>query len=128
MKFEHAPDIKEKVRKIINVLELKHMDISRIICMRSYGSKSRAQARIWNFPRIWQKGLNIKPHYIIEVIHPRFDNLSKEEQEKTLIHEILHIPKKFSGGFVPHKCFGKRIDKRIVDELYKKYVKLNKGV
>lgn len=91
--------------------------------MRGYGSKSRAIARIWGLSRIWQKAFKVKSHYIIEVIHPRFDNLNKEEQEKTLLHELLHIPKKFSGGLVPHKCFGKRIDRRTVDKIYEKYFK-----
>jgi len=80
-------------------------------------------ARIWGLSRIWQKALGIKSHYIIEVLYPNFDKLSKEDQEKTLLHELLHIPKKFSGGLVPHKCFGKRIDKKRVEELYKKYFK-----
>jgi predicted metallopeptidase len=33
----------------------------------------------------------------------------------------MHIPKTFSGALVPHKCFGKRIDKKSVENIYKKY-------
>jgi len=91
--------------------------------MRSYGSRSNAFARIWGLSKVWQKVLNVKSHYIIEVLHPRFDKLNKEDQEKTLLHELLHIPKKFSGGLIPHKCFGKKIDRKTVDEIYKKYFK-----
>jgi len=40
-----------------------------------------------------------------------------------LIHELLHIPKKFSGGLVPHTCFGKIIDERRVREIYEKMEK-----
>jgi predicted metallopeptidase len=123
MRFEFAPDIQEKIKSMLRVINYEHLDSSRIVCMRSYGSKSKAVARIWGLSRVWQKALKVKSHYIIEVIHPRFDKLGKEEQEKTLIHELLHIPKKFSGGLVPHKCFGKRIDQRRVDELYRKYFK-----
>jgi len=123
MRFEFAPDIQERLDSMMNVLQFKHLDSNRIICMRSYGSKSRAIARIWGLSRVWQKALNVKSHYIVEVIHPRFDKLSREEQEKTLLHELLHIPKKFSGGLVPHECFGKRIDRRTVDNIYKKYFK-----
>jgi len=123
MRFEFAPDIQERLNSMMNVLQYKHLDSNRIICMRSYGSKSMAIARIWGLSKVWQKALNVKSHYIVEVIHPRFDKLSREEQEKTLLHELLHIPKKFSGGLVPHECFGKRIDRRTVDNIYKKYFK-----
>jgi predicted metallopeptidase len=123
MRFEFAPDITERLNRIMNVLNYEHLDSTRIICMRSYGSKSRALARIWGLSRVWQKALNVKAHYIIEVVYPHFDKLNREEQEKTLLHELLHIPKKFSGGLVPHNCFGKRIDHKSVDKLYKEYFK-----
>jgi predicted metallopeptidase len=123
MRFEFAKDIQEKINYMIKVLNYDHLDSSRIFCMRSYGSKSRAYARIWGLSRVWQKVLNVKSHYIIEVLYPRFDKLSGEDQEKTLLHELLHIPKKFSGGLVPHICFGKRIDSRTVDEIYRKHFK-----
>jgi predicted metallopeptidase len=89
--------------------------------MRSQGSKSRAVARIWSMPRIWQKALGIKSHYVIEVISEKFDQLNEEDQERTLIHEIMHIPKTFSGALVPHKCFGKKIDKKSVNKIYSEY-------
>jgi predicted metallopeptidase len=123
MRFEFAKDIQEKINYMIKVLNYGHLDSSRIFCMRSYDSKSRAYARIWGLSRVWQKVLNVKSHYIIEVLYPRFDKLSEEDQEKTLLHELLHIPKKFSGGLVPHICFGKRIDSRTVDEIYRKHFK-----
>jgi predicted metallopeptidase len=123
MRFEFAPDIQEKIKSMLDTLNYDYFDINRIVCMRSYGSKSRAIARIWGLSRVWQKALDVKSHYIIEVIHPRFDRLNDEDKEKTLLHEILHIPKKFSGGLVPHECFGKRIDQKRVDELYKKHFK-----
>jgi predicted metallopeptidase len=123
MRFELAPDIQERVNHIIKVINYNHLDNNRIICIRSYNSKSRAFARIWGLSRVWQKVLNVKSHYIIEVIHPRFDKLKEEDQKKTLLHEILHIPKKFSGGLVPHICFGKRIDSRTVEEMYRRYFK-----
>jgi predicted metallopeptidase len=123
MRFELAKDIQERINSMLNVLNYDHIDSSRIICIRSYNSKSKAIARIWGLSKVWQKVLNIEPHYIIEVLHPRFEKYSKEDQDKTLLHELLHIPKKFSGGLVPHKCFGKRIDRRTVEELYKKHFK-----
>jgi predicted metallopeptidase len=123
MRFELAQDIQERINSMLNVLKYEHIDSSRIICIRSYGSKSKAIARIWGLSRVWQKVLSIKPHYIIEVLYPRFEKYDREDQDKTLLHELMHIPKKFSGGLVPHKCFGKKIDSRTVDELYRKYFK-----
>jgi len=123
MKFDRAHDIQVKVNRILFVLDLPHIDRTRVVCMRSWGSKSRAIARIWSMPRIWQKALGIKSHYVIEVISERFDKLKEEDQERTLIHEIMHIPKTFSGALVPHKCFGKIIDDRAVEKIYNDYKK-----
>ncbi|MFH0890095.1 MAG: putative metallopeptidase [Candidatus Aenigmatarchaeota archaeon] len=121
MKFEEAPDIKNSVDKIVRTLGIDAIDTARLFCMRSHGSKGRSIARIWSMPRIWQKALGIKAHYVIEVISEHFDSLGSEEKEKTLIHELMHIPKGFSGGLVPHKCFGKRIDRRSVEKLFAEY-------
>jgi predicted metallopeptidase len=68
--------------------------------------------------RIWFDALEMKPHYIIEVISEEFDRLDGREKEKVVIHELMHIPTKFSGGFVPHKG---RINKRTVDKMHRIY-------
>ena len=121
MKIEPAPDVQEIMEDVAYRLELKHVKPWRIVCMRSQGSKARAYARIWSLPKIWQQALRVEPHYVMEVLSEKYDALSKEEKEKTVIHELMHVPKTFSGSLVPHLCFGKRIDRRAVDELYKKY-------
>jgi len=123
MKFDRAHDIQVKVNRILYVLDLPHIDRKRVVCMRSWGSKANALARIWSMPRIWQKALGIKSHYVIEVLSEKFDKLNQEEQERTLIHELMHIPKTFSGALVPHKCFGKIIDEKAVDKIYREYKK-----
>ena len=123
MKFDRAHDIQVKVNRILFVLDLPHIVRERVVCMRSWGSRSNAIARIWSMPRIWQKALGIKSHYVIEVISEKFDKLREEEQEKTLIHELMHIPKTFSGALVPHNCFGKKIDDRSVNKIYREYKK-----
>jgi predicted metallopeptidase len=115
LKFEEAGDIKEKIVELVSNLNLKHIDISSITCFRSKGSKTRAYARIWEFPRIWQLALNNPPHYIIELISHKFDRLSAEEQEKILIHELMHIPRNFSGSLRPH---GKKVSKYLDDKIH----------
>jgi len=123
MKTELAPDIDKRIGMIVRALCLEHVSGKHIICMRSYGSKSRAIARIWGLPRIWQQALYLNAYYIIEVVSERFDKQSPDEQDKTLIHELMHVPKTFSGALVPHTCFGKKIDHRSVDKLYEQYVR-----
>ncbi len=104
---------------MISVLNLAHIDPARVLFYRSKGSRSRRiQARIHGLGRIWFAALEIKPCYIIEVISEEFDKLDNAEREKVIIHELMHIPKRFSGGFVPHKG---KINRKTVDLLYKHY-------
>ncbi|MCD6522678.1 MAG: metallopeptidase [Candidatus Diapherotrites archaeon] len=122
MRWENAPDVKEIVVKLVIGLDLSHIQTDRVFCVRSYRSRSSAIARIWELPRVWQQVLSIPPAYVIEVVSERFDKLDKEEKEKTILHELLHIPKTFSGALVPHKCFGKRrVGERQVNKLYNEY-------
>jgi len=64
-----------------------------------------------------QLALNVKTHYAVEVISEQFDKLSDEEQTKTLIHELMHIPKAFGGGFKYHNV----VNRKNIDKLYKKF-------
>jgi len=122
MEWIKADDIKTKITTIVDKLQMSHVDPSRIICFRSVGSHSRSRARIWSFPRVWQQALDLPPYYIIEVLSQYFDHLSKDDQIKVLIHELMHIPKTFSGALVPHRNRGGRIDSRSVDKLFQVYV------
>jgi len=118
---EFALDIQGRVERMVEVIGLGHVDQFRIICMRSTGSTANAYARIWNLPRIWQKALDVKTYYIIEVISEHFDPLSEGEQDRVLIHELMHIPKTFSGALLPHECFGKKINRAAVEKVYAVY-------
>lgn len=118
LEYVEAPDVKWLVDEIIDALELFHVVPQFVYCYRSRGSKSRLTiARIHGLGRIWQEALRRPPAYIIEVISERYDKLSEEEKERTLIHELLHIPKGFSGGFRPHKGY---IDRKRLEKLLKK--------
>lgn len=100
--WERAPDIKLRVHKLVKLLKIESVNLERVFFFRSVGSKSRAYARTWGLPRIWQNALDEKPGYIIEVISHYFDNLNEKDQDKVLLHELSHIPKNFSGALVPH--------------------------
>lgn len=88
--------------------------------MRSNGSRARAYARIWGLSRIFQITAGYKPTYVIEVLSKHFDQLNEKEKIKVLIHELLHIPKTFSGALKSHRGRYHRIGKREVDELFNK--------
>ena len=117
--YEKAPDVEKIASLIIDTLSLGYIDKSRLHFYRSRGSTSRrVQARIHGMGRIWFDALGMTPHYIIEVISEEFDRLADEEKERVVIHELMHIPKKFSGGFVPHRG---RINKKTVEKMYRSY-------
>lgn len=118
MEWIIASDIKKQVLLLTKKLSLNYISPKRVFCFRSYGSKSRVYARIWSLPRIWQKALKEKPGYCLEVISEKFEKLSKNNQNKTLIHELLHIPKNFSGSLLPHRRsrgerFAEKVEKLI---------------
>ena len=87
MKYQEASDVKILVEEIIERLEFSHIVPQCVHCFRSEGTKSkRIIARIHGFGKIWQKALKLPPTYVIEVISERFDKLSQEDKEKTVIH------------------------------------------
>ena len=124
MDFNLAPDIQKRIKNILKKIDRSYIEPKRIVCFRSFGSTSRAQARIWSLPQIWQKALKVKSHYCIEVLSEKFDRLSKINQTKVLIHELMHIPKTFSGALLPHTGRGRVvINSRTVNKLFKQYRK-----
>jgi predicted metallopeptidase len=113
-----AEDIGAEIKEIIRKLEMTHIDGSRVVCVRSKGSASRRTlARCHGLPRIMQLALDMKPHYIIEIITEQFDRLSAEEQTKVLIHELMHIPHSFGGGFRSHRPY---VTRGKVERMYKR--------
>ena len=115
-----AGEIKKDIEQILRTLDFPHIDSSRIFCFRTQGSKSRSYARIWSMPKIFQRALNIKPAYIIEVLSKYYDKLDDDSKKKVLIHELLHIPKNFSGALLPHRSRHRHLQTE-VNKLFKEY-------
>ena len=121
LQYLDAPDVKMLADEIIARLDLFHITPQSVYCYRSKGSKSRRiVARIHGFGRLWQKALGLPPAYAIEVLSERYDKLSQEDKEKTVLHELMHIPRGFKGGFRPHRGY---VSRRQVENMYKEYKK-----
>lgn len=102
MKYEYAPDLKERLNEIVKTLNMEHIILERVECLRSFGSSTkRTIARCHTIGKVMQKGMKVPAFYTIEFLE-KFDKLSKTDQDKVIIHELLHIPKTFGGGFRQH--------------------------
>lgn len=120
MKYTHSPEWTQKTHELIQKLEFTHIPTDRVTCFKSIGSKSRRViARIHTMPKIIQMGTNQPPFYAIELVSEKFDRQDEEEQVKTIIHELLHIPHSFNGGFRQHKPY---VNHKTVDAHYHKLV------
>jgi len=114
-----APDVEKDLKEVVKNIDFSHVVLENIICFRSFDSSSRAIARIWNLPRVWQLALKLPPHYVIEVISERYDKLSEDNKRRTLIHELMHIPKNFSGALVSHRGRYHSINNRTVEKIFR---------
>ena len=121
--WEQDEFLQSQLNKLVTVLEFSHVNAGRVFCYRTTGSSARAYARIWAFPKIFQEVLAVEPAYVIEVLSEKYDKLGPEEKTKVLIHELLHIPKNFSGSLLPHTYGNKQIHKE-VERLYKEIRKI----
>ena len=121
--WKKAADVKKNIVKILKVLDMPYVKPSRIFCYRTQGSKSRSYARIWSFPKIFQDALDLEPAYVIEVLSRHYDKLNDDEKIKVLIHELLHIPRNFSGALVPHVTRSRHLG-RTANALFNEYKKI----
>ena len=120
MRYEDAYDLKERMDEIVELLGMEHVDLSRVECMRSFGSKSRGTiARCHALGKMMQKAMKTKAFYAIEFLEI-FDKMSKKDQDRTIIHELMHIPKTFGGGFRHHDF----VCEKNVEVLYEKFENL----
>ncbi|HMK66106.1 MAG TPA: putative metallopeptidase [Thermodesulfobacteriota bacterium] len=120
IRYELAPDIESQLKRIARRLKMDHIDLSRVKGVRSYGSSSVGViARCHALPKVMQLALEFPAHYVIEILNEAYSRLPKEEQVKILIHELMHIPETFGGGFRMHKD---HVTRRNVEKLYKKYI------
>lgn len=117
MKYFLAPEIKKTIEVLVVELGFTHIDVTRIHCIRSLDANTRAYARIWGMSKLFFEVAGIPANYIIEVVAKRFDKLTEREKIKTLIHELMHIPKTFSGALLSHRGPHHAINDREVERV-----------
>ncbi|MFH1501345.1 MAG: putative metallopeptidase [archaeon] len=118
MRYEHAPDLQERAKEIVGKI-FPHVRMNDVVCMRGFGSSSRGTiARCHALNKIMQKALGRKGFYILEFLSERFDKLTEEEKTKIIIHELMHIPKSFGGGFKHHDY----VTAKNINKLYSEYI------
>lgn len=123
MKYEYAPDLQQRMLHVIETLELNHIKPDRVRCFRSKGSSTKSTiARCHALGKLMQHAMQTKAFYAIEFLEP-FEKLSKKDQDKTIIHELMHIPRSFGGGFRHHDF----VCEKNVNILYDKYESLKKS-
>jgi len=118
MKYEEAPDL-QKIADDISKTLFPHIVMERVKCYRSYGSSTRGTiARCHALGKVMQLAIGVEAYYALEFLCPRFDKMDKEEQMKTIIHELMHIPQTFGGGFRHHD----HVTEKNVNLFYKTYL------
>jgi predicted metallopeptidase len=112
--YEIAEDIQTRLEDIVYTLNLAYIDLDKVACIRSHGSSARRViARCHGMSKVLQIAMGIKAFYVLEFISERFDKLDQTEQEDTIIHELMHIPKNFGGGFRHHGLVSEKNVKRM---------------
>ena len=103
MRYEFAQDLQKEATEISRML-FPHVDVSRIKCFRSFGTSSRGTiARCHALGKIMQKALGrTSAFYTLEFLTEQFNKLKEEDKLKTILHELMHIPNTFGGGFKHH--------------------------
>jgi len=123
LNYEYAPDLQQRMNEIIETLDMKHIKPGRVQCLRSQGSSSRGTiARCHALGKLMQKAMQTKAFYAIEFLE-LFEKLSQKDQDKTIIHELMHIPKAFGGGFRHHDF----VCEENVDLLHERFENLRKS-
>ncbi len=126
IKYTHAPDIQKISEEIVEKLEWNHVLLEHVAFIRSFGSSARRTiARCHALGKAMQIGMGRKKgFYLIEVISEKFDKLPSDEQLKVIIHELMHIPKSFGGGFIHHN----KVHNKSVEQVYNHYCNLKKEI
>ena len=117
MKYIEASDLDARMREVVLSLGMDYVDLNRVKCFRSLGSSTkRTIARCHTIGKLMQKAIGVQAWYAIEFLEP-FEKLSPTHQDEVIIHELMHIPKTFGGGFRHHDFVCER-NVKLLNERY----------
>ena len=122
MKYEYAFDL-QRIAEDVSLRCLPHVKIERIKCFRSYGTSTKHTiARCHALGKLMQLAMAVDAFYALEFISEKFERLSEKEKVKVVIHELMHIPESFGGGFKHHNI----VTDKNVDKCFDYYLKMRK--
>lgn len=123
MKYEFSPSLQALAEDISKRI-FPHIRVNRIKCYRSYGSSTKNTiARCHALGKLMQKAIGIEPFYALEFLGEQFNTMDTEEKVKVVIHELMHIPESFGGGFKHHDV----VTDKNVEKAYKAYLNCRKN-
>lgn len=122
MNYEFSPSLQALCEDICKRL-FPHVIISRVKCYRSRGTSTKNTiARCHALGKLMQEAMGVDAFYALEFICEKFDKLKTEEKVKVVIHELMHIPESFGGGFKHHDV----VTDKNVELAYKSYLDCRK--
>jgi len=123
MKYDYAFDL-QLIAEDVSWRMFPHVKRDRIKCFRSKGSSTRnTVARCHALGKIMQLGMAVDAFYALEFLSEKFSKFSEVEQVKVVIHELMHIPETFGGGFKHHDV----VTDKNVNDCYKLYLRLKQN-
>ena len=115
LSYEPLPCLCRIVEMIVESLPeaFGHVKTDRVYCVASMGHRGASLARIHGMSPAWA-AVGMGPAYLIEIIVENYTLLPPWERVRVIIHELLHIPRTFSGCLRPH---GRLVNERVVRRL-----------
>lgn len=100
VEYKEADDIRERAVFLANKLGMTWLDFDKIHFYRYY-CKTNTVAKVSGFSKVLRLPKDHIPPYYVIVFNEYHFNPTKSQQEldNTIIHELLHIAKTFSGEF-----------------------------
>jgi len=118
MKYEFSLSL-QVLAEDIAMRIFPHIKLERVKCFRSYGSSTKHTiARCHALGKIMQEAMGVDAFYTLEFLGEKFNKMKKEEKIKVVIHELMHIPESFGGGFKNHNI----VTDKNIGECYKVYL------